>query len=103
MQDWFTEYIACNSSTDSVIFGGGEELTIVGKGNVQIYFGGKMLIFINVYYVLGMELKLHSISQIMKHRSHLYVIFRNHKCYIVDKESKKTNALGVVDHGLFTI
>jgi hypothetical protein len=54
-QDWFTEYSPC-SSKDSVIFGGGEEYTIVGTGNVQISFGGKMLMFLNVYYVPGMEL-----------------------------------------------
>lgn len=33
--DWFTEYVSC-SSKDSVIFGGGEEYTVVGKRNVQI-------------------------------------------------------------------
>jgi hypothetical protein len=38
--DWLTEYMPC-SSKDSVIFDGGEEYTIVGKGNVQISFGEK--------------------------------------------------------------
>jgi hypothetical protein len=45
-----------------VIFGGGEEFMVVGKGNVQISFGGKMLIFLNVYYVPRMELNLLSVS-----------------------------------------
>jgi hypothetical protein len=40
-----------------MIFGGGE-YTIVRKGNVHISFGGKMLIFHNVYYMPGMELNL---------------------------------------------
>jgi hypothetical protein len=57
MQDWFMEYNAC-SSKDSMIFDGGEEYIVVGKGNVQISFGGKMLIFLNVYYVPSMELNL---------------------------------------------
>jgi hypothetical protein len=63
-KDWLTAYTSC-SSKDSVIFGGGEEYTVVGKGNVQISFGGKMLIFLNVYYVPGMELNLLLISQII--------------------------------------
>jgi len=53
-KDCFIDYIAC-SSKDWVIFNGGEEYTIVGKGNVQISFGGKILIFLNVYYVSGLE------------------------------------------------
>ena len=31
------------------------------------------------------------------------VNFSNHKCYIVDKDTKKTVALGVEDHGLFRL
>lgn len=41
--------------TDSVIVGGGEEYTVVNKGNVQISFVGRDLIFLNVYFVLGMS------------------------------------------------
>ena len=51
--------------------------------------------FLNVYYVPGMKLNLLSVSQIMRHCPHLAVNFSNHKCYIVDKETKKTIALGV--------
>lgn len=61
MQDWFPKYIAY-SSKDSMIFGSGEEFTIVGKGNVQLSFEEKMLIFLDVYNVLGMELNLLPIS-----------------------------------------
>jgi hypothetical protein len=53
-----------------------------------------MLIFLNVYYVPGMELNLLSVSQIMWHNPQLDVNFSNHKCYIVDKETKKIVALG---------
>lgn len=49
-----------------MIFGGGEYI-VVGKGNVLISFEGKMLIFLNVYYVLGADLTMSSISQIMRH------------------------------------
>lgn len=59
--------------------------------------------FLNVHYVPGMELNLHSISQIMRHSPHLDVVFSNHKCYIVDKETKKTIALGVEDYVLFRL
>ena len=62
-----------------------------------------MLTFLNVYYVLEMKLNLLSISQIMRHSLHLDVNFSNHKCYTVDKETMKTVALGVDDHGLFRL
>jgi len=101
-KDWFTEFTP-SPSKDSVIFGGGEEYNIVGKGNVQISFGGKMLMFLNFHYVPGMELNLLSVSQIMRHSPHLDVNFSNHKCYIVDKNTKKIVALGVEDHGLFRL
>jgi len=41
-----------------VIFGGGVEYIVVGKWNVQISFGEKALIFLNAYYVSGMDLNL---------------------------------------------
>lgn len=44
-KDWFTKYMACSNS---VIFDGGEEYTIVGKGNVQITSRWKNFIFLNV-------------------------------------------------------
>jgi hypothetical protein len=86
-----------------VIFGGGVEYMVVGKGNVQISFGEKTSIFLNVYYVPSMELNLLSMSQIMRHFPHLDVNFSNHKCYIVDQVTKKTISLGVEDHGLFRL
>jgi hypothetical protein len=93
-KDWFTEFTP-SPSKDSVIFSGGEEYNIVGKGNVQISFRGKMLMFLNIHYVPGMELNLLSVSQIMRHSPHLDVNFRNHKCYIIDNNTKKIIALGV--------
>ena len=62
-----------------------------------------MLMFLNVHYVPSMESNLLSVSQIMRHSPHLDVNFSNHKCYIVDKHTKKTVALGVEDHGLFRL
>jgi hypothetical protein len=85
-------YTTC-SSKDSLIFSAGEEFTVVCKGNVQISFGANMSIFLHVYYVLGTELNLLSTSQIMRHYAHLDVNFSNHKCYVADKETKKTIAL----------
>ena len=61
MKDWFIEY-SPSVSKNSIAFGGGEEFTIVGIGNVQLSFGGKMLIFLNVYCVLGMKLHLLLVS-----------------------------------------
>jgi hypothetical protein len=57
----------------------------------------KKLIFLNVhvYYVPSMELNLLSVSQIMWHNPQLDVNFRNHKCYMVGKETNKIVALGV--------
>lgn len=86
-KDWFTKYTTCSNS---LIFDDGEEYTIFGRDNVQITFGGKNLLFLNVYHVLSMELNLLSVSQIMCHCPMLDVIFSTHKCHIVDKESKKT-------------
>jgi hypothetical protein len=85
------------------MFDGGEEYANVGKGNVQIFFRGKMIIFLNVYYMLGMELNLLSVNQIMWHNPQLDVNFSNHKCYIVEKETKKIVALDVEDHRLFRL
>ena len=48
-----------------------------------------MLIFINVYNVASMEFNLLSNCQIMRHCPYLVVNFRDHKCYIVDKETIK--------------
>ena len=86
-----------------MIFGGGEEFIVVGKGNVQIFLGGKRLIFPNVCIVLGMEPNLPLVNHIMRHYPHLDVNFSNHKCYIVDKESKKTISLCMEDYGLFRL
>jgi hypothetical protein len=91
------------SSRDSVIFNGCEEYRVIGKGNVQISFGGKMLIFLNVYYFPSMELNLLSVNQIMWHIPQLNVNFSNHRCYIFDKETKKIVALGVEDHEMFRL
>ena len=60
-------------------FGGEEEFAIVGTRNEQLSFGGKMPMFLNVYYVLGMKFNLLSVSQIMRHGPHLDVTFSNHK------------------------
>jgi hypothetical protein len=76
-----------------VIFGGGEEYKIVGKGNVQIEMQGKRLLFLNVFFV-PLDKNLLSISEIMKHNPHLNVIFSNNRCYIVNKHSKKLVGYG---------
>ena len=57
--DWFTNY---QSFSNSVKFGGAEEYTVVGKGNIQIQFAGRNLNFLDVYYVPGMELNLLLVS-----------------------------------------
>lgn len=62
-----------------------------------------MLMSLDVYYVLGMELNLLSVSQIMRHYPHLDVNLSNHKCHIVDKETEKNIAFGVKDRGLFRL
>jgi hypothetical protein len=85
------------------MYDGGEEFMLVGKGNVHIFLGENMLIFLNVYYVPIMELNLLSFRQIMSHCPHLDVTFSNHERYIVDKETKKTSGLGVEDHGLLKL
>lgn len=54
-RDWFTDF---SSFSDSVVFGGSEEYTMVGRGTVQIQSDGRTLIFLNVYYVPGMEINL---------------------------------------------
>lgn len=84
-----------------MIFSGGEEYTVVRKGNVHITFGRRNLIFLNVYHVPSMELNLLFVSQIMQHCPKLDIIFSSHKCHIVDKESKKTVVVGLKDHGLY--
>jgi hypothetical protein len=62
-----------------------------------------MLIFLNLYCVLGMELNFLSISQITRHNPQLDADFSNQKYYIVDKETKKTVSLDVKDHRLLRL
>ena len=83
-----------------MIFGGGEEYRVVEKGSVQISFGENMLIFLNVHYVLGIELNLLSVSQIMRHCPSLVINFSNHKCYVVEKEIQKviSNGIRIMDY-----
>ena len=70
---------------------------------MQISFGERHMVFLDVWYVPSMEHNLLSVSQIMRHYPHLDVIFRNHKCYMVDKSTKRIVALGVEDHGLYRL
>ena len=61
-RDWFIDY---KPYLDFVIFGGGEDYTVVGRGNIQIQSVGRNLIFLDVYYIPGMELNLLSFSQLL--------------------------------------
>ncbi|GLJ38454.1 hypothetical protein SUGI_0783050 [Cryptomeria japonica] len=86
-----------------MIFGGGEEYTIVGKGNIQFLFGGKDLIFHDVYFVSCMELNLLSVSQIMHHSPQLDVVFSSHKWSIVHMKIHTTTVVGLEDHCLYRL
>ena len=86
-----------------VIFGGEEEYTVVGKGNIQIQSAGRKFIFLDVYYVPGMELNLLSVSQLLRHSPHLAVTFSSHQCTITDRVTKSTVVVGLEDHGLFRL
>lgn len=99
-RDWFTNF---QPYSDSVIFGGGEEYTVVGKGNVQIRTRGRKLIFLDVYYVPGMELNLLSINQILTHSPWLDVTFSSLQCSIIDRETQTTVVVGREDYGLFKL
>ena len=81
MIDLFTD-----NYVSSVVFDGREEFKIESKENVPISLRGKLLSFLNVYYVLGMEQNLLSVSQVMRQNCHLHVIFSNHNCYTVDSK-----------------
>lgn len=99
-RDWFIDY---QHYSDFVIFGGEEEYTIVSKGNIQIHSAGRKLIFLDVYYVPGMELNdnLPLVSQQLRHSPHLDVTFSSHQCTITDRASQSTVAVGLEEHGLF--
>lgn len=97
--DWFTDF---QPYSDSIIFGG-EEYTVVRKGNVQIQSGGRKLIFLNVYYVPRMELNLLSVSQILRRSPRLDVTFNSHQCNIIDWETQCIVVVGLEDHGLFRL
>eukprot|EP00253_Pinus_taeda_P027235 PITA_27235 len=98
-RDWFIDF---SPFSDSVVFGG-EKYTIDGRGTVQIQFGGRTLIFLNVYYVPGMEINLLSVSQIMRNSPQLDVVFSVHKCSIIDRETNLTVVVGLEDHGLYRL
>eukprot|EP00253_Pinus_taeda_P017030 PITA_17030 len=99
-RDWFIDF---SSFSDSILFGGGEEYTVVGRGTIQIQSGGRTLIFLNVYYVPGMEINLLSISQIMRNSPQLDVVFSAHKCSIIDRDTRLTVVVGLEDHGLYKL
>ena len=82
--DSFTEF---SSFSDNMVFGGGEEYTVVGRGTVQIQSDGCTLIFLNVYYVPSMETNLLYVSQIMRNSPQLDVVFSAHKCSIIDRDT----------------
>eukprot|EP00253_Pinus_taeda_P007025 PITA_07025 len=98
-RDWFIDF---SPFSDSVVFGGGEKYTVDGRGTVQIQSGGRTLIFLNVYYVPGMETNLLSVSQIMRNSPQLDIVFSVHKCSIIDRETNLTVAVGLEDHGLYS-
>lgn len=100
LRDWFIEYTPFK---DSIIFGGGEEYIVVGRGNVQIHSGGRSLIFLDVYFVSGMELNLLLVSQIMTHSPQLDIVFIMHTCNIVHRETRTTVVQGLEDHGLYRL
>eukprot|EP00253_Pinus_taeda_P027502 PITA_27502 len=99
-RDWFIDF---SPFSDSVVFGGGEQYTVVGRGTVQIQSGGRTLIFLNVHYVPGMEINLLSVSQIMRNSPQLDVVFRAHKCSIINRETSLTVVVGLEDHGLYRL
>lgn len=99
-RDWFIDF---SPFSDSVVFGEGEEYTMVGKGTVQIQFGRRTLIFLNVYYVHGMEINLLSLSQIMRNSPQLDVVFSVHKWSIIDKDTSLTVVVGIEDHDLYRL
>eukprot|EP00253_Pinus_taeda_P006371 PITA_06371 len=99
-RDWFIDF---SPFSDFVVFGGGEKYTVDGRGTIQIQSGGRTLIFLNVYYVPGMEINLLSISQIMRNSPRLDVVFSTHKCSIIDRETSLTVAVGLEDHGLYRL
>eukprot|EP00253_Pinus_taeda_P004550 PITA_04550 len=99
-RDWFIDF---SPFSDSVVFGGGEEYTVVGKGTVQIQSGGRTLIFLNVYHVPSMEINLLSVSQIMRNSPQLDVVFSAHKCSIINRDTSLTVAVGLENHGLYRL
>ena len=56
-----------------------------------------------MYYVLGMELNLLFVSQLLQHFPHLAVTFSLHQCTITDQATKSIIAAGLEDHGLFKL
>ena len=99
-KDRFTDY---HPYSNSVIFCGEEEYTIVDKGNIQIQSIGRNLIFLDVYYVPRMELNLLSVSQLLRHSPHLDVTFSSHQCTIIDWATQSIVAMDLEDRGLFQL
>jgi hypothetical protein len=55
-----------------MIFYGGEEYKIVGKGNVQIEMESKKLFFLYVFFVPILDKNLPFIIEIMMHNPHFF-------------------------------
>jgi len=61
------------------------------------------MLFVNFFFVLGLDKNLLSISEIMKHNPHLNVFFSNNMRYIFNKHCKKLDGVGVEERGLFRL
>jgi hypothetical protein len=85
-----------------VVFGDEVEHFVEGKGSVQIKMKGKTWLFMNVFYVPGLEKILLSINWIAKQSPHLDVTFPGDKRFVRDKRNNKTIPTSVEEHGLFT-
>lgn len=61
-KDWLFDYD--DAFRESVKIGDDSKMHVIGKGNLKLCFGGKILIITNVYYLLGLRNNLLSIGQL---------------------------------------
>jgi RNase H-fold protein (predicted Holliday junction resolvase) len=69
---------------ETVKLGNNSKMDVMGKGNVKLCIGGKVLVITNVYYLPGLGSNLLSIGQLQE--KSLTVVFKNDECQIFHQD-----------------
>jgi hypothetical protein len=81
-KEWMFDFDS--SFRETVKLGNNSKMDVMGKGNVKLCIGGKVLVITNVYYLPGLGSNLLSIGQLQE--KNLTVVFKNDECQIFHQD-----------------